>query len=76
MGFNIFGSGFFTALNNGKISAILSVARSLILQLVSIYVLPFFFGADGLWCTVIATDGICLILTVIMWVKYRKVYHY
>lgn len=76
MGFNIFGSGFFTALNNGKISAILSVARSLVLELVSIYVLPLLFGADGLWCTVIAADGLCLILTVSMWVKYRNVYHY
>lgn len=76
MGFNIFGSGFFTALNNGKISAILSVARSLVLELVSIYVLPLLFGADGLWCTVIAADGLCLILTVSMWVKYRNIYHY
>lgn len=76
MGFNIFGSGFFTAINNGKISAILSVARSLVLELVSIYVLPLLFGADGLWCTVIAADGLCLILTVSMWVKYRNIYHY
>lgn len=76
MGFNIFGSGFFTALNNGKISAILSVARSLVLELVSIYVLPLLFGADGLWCTVIAADGLCIILTVSMWVKYRNIYHY
>jgi Na+-driven multidrug efflux pump len=76
MGFNIFGSGFFTALNNGKISAILSFARSLLLQLISIYVLPAVFGPDGLWCAVVVSNVLCLILTIYMWVKYRKVYHY
>lgn len=76
MGFNIFGSGFFTALNNGKISAFLSVMRSLILQLSAIYVLPYLFGADGLWGVVIVSDGICLIFTIWMWIRYQKVYHY
>ena len=75
-GFNIFGSGFFTALNNGKVSAFLSVLRSLVLQLTAIYLLPALFGADGLWSVVIMTDGICLIITVLMLMKYRKVYHY
>jgi putative MATE family efflux protein len=76
MGFNIFGSGFFTALNNGRISAFLSVARSLVLQLIFIYLLPAMFGADGLWYTVVASEGICLILTIAMWKKYQKVYQY
>lgn len=76
MGFNIFGSSFFTALNNGKVSAFLSVMRSLVLQLTAIYLLPYLFGADGLWCVVILSDGICLIFTIWMWIRYQKVYQY
>lgn len=76
MGFNIFRSGFLTALNNGKVSAVLSTARSLVLELISIYALPRLFGASGLWFVVIASDGICLILTVFAWGRYRSVYHY
>lgn len=76
MGFNIFGSSFFTALNNGKVSAFLSVMRSLVLQLSAIYLLPYLFGADGLWGVVIMSDGVCFIFTLWMWFRYQKVYQY
>ncbi|MGN1389436.1 MAG: MATE family efflux transporter [Bulleidia sp.] len=76
MGFNIFGSGFFTALNNGRVSAFLSAARSLVFQLIAIYLLPHLFGADGLWYVVIASDGLCLILTIWMWIRNQKEYGY
>lgn len=76
MGINIFGSGFFTALNNGGISAMLSVTRSLGLQLISIYLLPYLLGTDGLWLVVVVSDGICLLLTIYMLARYRKKYHY
>jgi putative MATE family efflux protein len=76
MGFNIFGSGFFTALNNGLISAVISAIRSLVLQLICIYLLPYLLGTDGLWLVAVATDGLCMILTVCLWIRFRKVYHY
>lgn len=76
VGFNIFGSSFFTALNNGKVSAFLSVMRSLVLQLSAIYLLPYLFGADGLWGVVIMSDGVCFIFTLWMWFRYQKVYQY
>lgn len=76
MGINIFGSGFFTALNNGGISAMLSVARSLVLQLIFIYLLPFLLGTDGLWLVVVVSDGLCLLLTLYMLARYRNKYHY
>ena len=76
MGINIFGSGFFTSLNNGGISAMLSVARSLVLQLIFIYLLPFFLGTDGLWLVVVVSDGLCLLLTFYMLARYRNKYHY
>lgn len=76
MGFNIFGSGFFTALNNGLISAVLSFARSLVLQLIAVYLMPFLFGMDGLWAVVLTADSVCILLTITMWVKNRKRYNY
>lgn len=76
MGFNVFASAFFTALSNGKISAILSVTRTLILQLVMIYVLPLLFDVDGLWAVVIAVEGISLIVTVYYILKNQRTYGY
>lgn len=76
MGFNIFGSAFFTALNNGVVSAILSVSRTFVLELIMIYVLPLFLGVDGLWAVVIAVEGVGLIMTTVFLMKYGKRYGY
>lgn len=76
MGFNVFASAFFTALSNGKISAIISVTRTLILQFIMIYVMPMILGVDGLWVVVIAVEGISLIVTVYYILKNRKNYGY
>lgn len=67
---------FFTALSNGKISAIISVIRTLILQLIMIYVMPMLFDVDGLWAVVIAVEGVSLIVTVYYILKNRKNYGY
>ncbi|MDY3249924.1 MAG: MATE family efflux transporter, partial [Candidatus Choladocola sp.] len=76
MGFNIFASAFFTALSNGKVSAILSVTRTLVLQLVMIYLLPMVLDVDGLWAVVISVEGISLTVTVYYILKNRKNYGY
>lgn len=76
MGFNIFASAFFTALSNGRVSAILSVTRTLILQLIMIYLLPMLLDVDGLWAVVIAVEGISLIVTIYYILKNRKNYGY
>lgn len=76
VGNTAFASAFFTALSNGKISAILSVTRTLILQLVMIYVLPMLLYVDGLWAAVIAVEGISLIVTVYYILKNRRTYGY
>ena len=75
-GFNIFASAFFTALSNGKISAIISVTRTLILELIMIYLLPALLGVDGLWAVAIAVEGISLIVTVYYVLKNRNRYGY
>lgn len=76
MGFNIFSSALFTAFNNGVISAIISVSRTLVLELIMMYLLPVLWGIDGLWSVVIAVEGMGFILTVFFLKKYSKQYGY
>lgn len=75
-GFNIYGSSFFTALNNGLISAIISFLRTLVCQCAAVLLLPLVFGLDGIWWSVLAAEGIALVLTLYFLVKNRKKYHY
>lgn len=75
-GFNIFGSAFFTGLNNGKLSAIISSLRTLILQTASIIILPMLFGLNGIWTAVIAAESLTLLVTVSLLVIYRPQYGY
>lgn len=75
-GFNIFGSAFFTGLNNGKISAMISVLRTLVIQVSAILILPIFFGIDGVWCAIIVAEGITLFITVFFLLAKQKKYGY
>ena len=76
MGFNIFGSSLFTALNNGAISALISFMRTLFFEVVSVLVLPLIFAIDGVWSAVICAEAFCLIVTITCILKFRKRYHY
>ena len=73
---NIFSSGFFTALNNGVISAIISFARTLIFQLGSVLILPFFIGLNGIWLAIVVAELLALFISIYFFVSKRKVYHY
>lgn len=64
MGFNIFGSAFFTALNNGLVSAIISFLRTLVFQVICIFALPAIFGLDGVWAANVAAELMSIIVTV------------
>ena len=75
-GFNIFGSSFFTALNNGLISALISFLRTLVFQIGAVLVLPLIFGLDGIWWSVVAAELGSAALTFAFVYKYRKRYHY
>ena len=75
-GFNIFGSSLFTALNNGLISAIISILRTLVFQIATIVVLPVLFGLDGVWAAIVAAEFAALMVTVFYIIKYRGRYHY
>lgn len=75
-GFNIFGSSFFTALNNGLISAVISFIRTLVCQTAAVMLLPLAFGLDGIWWSILAAEAAAMVLTVYFLVKNRKKYHY
>ena len=75
-GFNIYGSSFFTALNNGLISAVISFLRTLLFQVGAVIVLPMIFGIDGIWSAVTIAEILTLCVTVTFFVKQRGRYHY
>ena len=75
-GLNIFGSAFFTALNNGLASAVVSFLRTLVFQCASVLVLPIFLDIDGIWLAISVAEAAALVVTLALLAKYRKVYGY
>ena len=76
MGFAIFGSGFFTALNDGLTSALISFLRSLVFQIGAVLILPTFMEIDGVWISVVIADLMAMVLSFIFMAVKRKKYHY
>lgn len=75
-GFNIFTSSFFTALNNGAVSATISFMRTLIFQTSSVLILPIFLGVDGIWWAITVAEFFAFILSLIFLFAKRKKYNY
>ena len=75
-GFNVFASAFFTGLNNGKVSAIISFLRTLVIQVAAIYILPIFWDLNGIWLATAAAEGVTLFLSIGMLSSNRKKYGY
>jgi len=76
MGFNIFGSAFFTALNNGLISAVISFMRTLLFQIVCILTLPLIWKIDGVWASNVFAEILALAVTFTLFMANRKKYGY
>lgn len=75
-GFSIFGSAFFTALNNGAVSAAISFLRTLLFQIASVLILPVFFDLDGVWYSLFVAEILAMIVTLVFYIAKRKDYHY
>lgn len=75
-GIAIFGSSFFTALNNGLVSAILSFMRTLVFQVASVIILPLIFGIDGIWISLIVAELLAFCVTIAFIIGQRKIYKY
>lgn len=73
-GYNIFASAFFTALNNGAVSAAISFIRTLVFQVAAVLLLPLVLGNDGIWASIIVAElGTAVVSTVFI---YKKRYEY
>lgn len=75
-GFNIFISSFFTALNNGIVSAIVSFLRTLVFQLASVLLLPSIVGVDGIWWAISIAEVLAFIVSIVFVITKRKKYNY
>ena len=75
-GITVYSSGFFTALNNGLISAVLSMLRSLVLQITFVFLLPYLFGVEGIWWAIFATEAGAFLVAIIFFALEKKRYQY
>lgn len=76
MGYAIFGSSFFTALNDGLSSAIISFLRTLVFQVAAVLLLPIIFGIDGIWYSIIVAEFMAMALSAFFVFIKRNKYHY
>lgn len=75
-GVNVFASGFFTALNNGAVSALISILRTFVLEAGALILLPEMFGLDGVWWALPAAEILATVVAVWMLMKYKDRYGY
>ena len=76
MGFSVFGSAFFTALNNGLVSGAISCLRSLLFQCGAVLLAAYLFGLDGIWLAATAAEVFAFAMTMIFFAAMRKKYGY
>ena len=74
--FNIFAASFFAALNNGGVSSILSLTRTLVFQLGCLYILPAIIGNNGIWLSVTVAEVFALLVSAYYVRRNRSEYHY
>ena len=76
MGFAIFSSSFFTALNDGVTSAVISFLRTLVFECIAVLTLPLIWGVDGIWISIDAAEFMAVVLGCFFLITKRKKYHY
>ena len=75
-GYAIFGSSFFTALNDGPVSAAISFLRTMVFQIAAVLLLPLFWGTDGIWFSIVFAELMAVAVTALFLLGKRKKYHY
>ncbi|MBP5698272.1 MAG: polysaccharide biosynthesis C-terminal domain-containing protein [Alphaproteobacteria bacterium] len=76
VGINLYASSFFTALNNGVVSAIISTLRTFVFEGLCIMVLPIYFGINGVWSAIIVVEVLSLLVSCFYFITLRKKYKY
>ena len=72
----VYGSGFFTALCNGAVSALISFLRLFLFRGGMVILLPLFLKLDGIWLAVVVADALGTLIAVLLIWMYRKRYGY
>lgn len=75
-GIAIFGSAFFTALNDGLTSALISFLRTLVFEVAAVLILPLILGIDGIWLSIVLAEFLALVTTTIFIITKKKMYNY
>ena len=75
-GVNIYASSFFTALCNGKVSALISFLRALVFPVAALLTLPYLFGVEGVWLSLVLSEALAFAISVFFLVFKRKKYQY
>ena len=75
-GFAINGSSFFTALNDGLTSALISALRTLVFQVAAVLLFPLLWGLDGIWFSIVAAEIMAVLATIFFLLKKQKKYGY
>ena len=76
MGFAIFSSGFFTALNDGLTSALISFLRTLVFQVAAVVLLPLIWGIDGVWISIVVAEVMAVMLGILFLILKQKKFQY
>ena len=76
MGYAIFVSSFFTALNDGVTSAIVSFLRTMVFQLGAVLLLPAIWKVDGIWISVVVAEVMAVVFSCLFLLLKRKKFHY
>ncbi len=72
----IYGSAFFTALNNGVVSAAISFVRVIVFEIAAVLILPAVFGINGIWWAVVIARTMGSLFAAILIIKFKGKYHY
>lgn len=75
-GFCIFGSSFFTALNDGPVSAAISFLRTLVFQVIAVLLFPLVWKLDGIWLSIVGAEVMAITVTMLFLAVKRNRYHY
>ena len=75
-GMSIYGSSFFTSLNNGLISALISFLRTIVFQASAVMILPIFLKLNGIWLSIVVAELMSFIITFTFLIMKRKKYQY
>lgn len=76
MAYNIFGSGWFTALNDGKTSAVISFCRTVIFMVIPVLILPQILEMDGVWMSITVGEALSIFMVIYYFIKYRENWKY